>query len=188
MAGGTWDTQAIGIDLEVAYNDVIYGDSSVGSGVGDGSDVIFGQRGNDLLNGGGGDDTIFGDRASNGSGFQTDLPKVINAFRIIGAANGLNIALPIGGEVIVPGVNLLPSELTAYLPQIEIMPGASGVLGEFSAKTDITRVNGTRLEVFASVPPDVTRVRDLAYGNDAINGGLGNDTIFGDEGRVSRHR
>ena len=111
----------------MAYNDVIYGDSSVGNGVGDGSDVIFGQRGNDTLNGGGGDDTIFGDRASNGSGFQTDLPKIINAFRIIGAANGLNIALPIGGEVIVPGVNLLPSEMTSYLPQIEIMPGASGV-------------------------------------------------------------
>ena len=65
------------------------------------------------------------------------------------------------------------------------MPGASGALGEFSAKTDITRENGARLKVFASVLPDVTRVQDLTYGNDAINGGLGNDTIFGDEGRIS---
>lgn len=177
LAGGTWDTKAIGIDLEVAYDDHIEG--------GDGNDVIFGQRGNDTLLGGAGDDTIFGDRASNASGFQTDLPKIVNAYRIIDAAANLDISLPFGGEVVVPGVNLLPSELTNFLPQIEIMPGASGFLGEFSAKTDIMRANGTHIEVFASLLADVTRVKDLAYGNDTIDGGAGNDSIFGDDGRIT---
>ena len=177
LAGGTWETQAIGIDLEVAYDDHIDG--------GDGNDVMFGQRGNDTLLGGAGDDTIFGDRASNASGFQTDLPKIVNAYRIIGAAPGLNISLPLGGELVVPAVNLLPSELTTALPQIEILPGASGFLGEFSAKNDITSFDGNHIEVFASVLADVTRVKDLAYGHDIIDGGVGNDSIFGDDGRIT---
>ncbi|MGB3415081.1 MAG: calcium-binding protein [Mesorhizobium sp.] len=177
LAGGTWDTQALGIDLEVAYDDTIDG--------GEGNDVIFGQRGNDTLNGGDGDDTIFGDRASNGSGFQTDLPKIVNAYRIIGADAALGIELPLEGELVVPGVNLLPQELTNALPQIELLPGAAGFLGEFAARNDVTRTDGNRIEIFASVLADVTRVGDLAYGSDTIDGGAGNDTIFGDDGRIT---
>lgn len=172
-----WNTQAIGLDLEAAYDDVITG--------GDGNDVIFGQRGNDTLNGGGGDDTIFGDRASNTSGFNTDLPKIVNAFRVIGAAQGINVTLPFGGELVVPPANLLPAELTNAMPQIELYPTAEGFLGEFFGKNSITVAGNQSFKAFASLIGDVTRVGDLAYGNDIIDGGAGRDTIFGDDGRVT---
>ncbi|MEP6565327.1 MAG: hypothetical protein ABJB10_09315, partial [Mesorhizobium sp.] len=176
--GPAWNTKALGIDLEAAYNDHIDG--------GDGDDEMFGQRGDDTLLGGTGNDTIFGDRASNTSGFQTDLPKIVNAFRIIAVTDPtVNVQVPVDGLLVVPGVNLLPSELTNYLPQIEIMAGASGFVGEFSAKNTLLRGNGNHFQVFASVLADVTRVKDLAFGNDIIDGGVGNDSIFGDDGRIT---
>jgi Ca2+-binding RTX toxin-like protein len=97
----------------------------------------------------------------------------------------VNVTVPIDGLVVVPGVNLLPSELTNALQQIEIMPGAAGFLGEFSAKNTMLRGNGNHFQVFASVLADVTRLKDLAYGNDGIDGGSGNDSIFGDDGHIT---
>ncbi|MCO6049621.1 hypothetical protein NGM99_07425 [Mesorhizobium sp. RP14(2022)] len=174
-SSGAWNTQAIGVDLEPAYNDFIDG--------GAGNDVLFGQRGNDTLIGGDGDDVIFGDRASNATGFKTDLPQIVNAFRIIGQAAGLNLNLPLGGEIVVPGVNMLPAELINAMPQLDILPSAGGMVGEWASKTALGRTDGTRLSVMASAVPDITRVRDQLFGNDWIHGGAGSDTVFGDDGR-----
>src|SRR5690606_728115 len=143
------------------YDDVIDG--------GDGKDVLFGQRGNDVITGGTGDDTIFGDRATSYAGFATDLPAISNAFRIVGAAQGLDIELPVTGELVVPAVNLLPWEITPYLPQIDVFPDVNGALAGFAERTDIAR-DDSRLKVFASVLADVTRASGLAYGDDNISG------------------
>ena len=171
-----WNTAVVGLNLEAAYNDYIEG--------GDQDDVLFGQRGDDTIKGGVGNDTIYGDRASNSAGFVTDLPGIINAYRIVTAVSALEFVLPVGGEIVVPAANLLPWEITPYLPQVDVFPNASGPLAGFAAKTDITLEAASRFTVFASIVPDVTRATGVVFGNDSIDGGDGKDTIFGDDARM----
>ena len=173
---GAWDTEAVLVDLVPADNDTIYGDA--------GDDVLFGQRGNDKIYGGDGNDTIFGDRASNTAAFATDLPLIMNTVLIIGQAAGLSFNLPAGGQLVVPAINLVPSALTPNSPQLELFQPGAGALYDLQQNTGLARADGSELAVYASVVTDIVHGGDALYGNDTIDGGNGNDTVFGDDGAI----
>ena len=169
---GTWATSALTVSLARADDDIIDG--------GDGNDVLFGQRGNDTLFGGAGDDLIYGDRASNLAETTSDKPTIVNAIRLIGAAPETGLALPLGGEVVVPAVNLLPGALSAGAPRIELYPSMAGVASDIAGSDPIRRADGAVLTVYASMVPSLYGSNGVLAGNDIINGGAGNDTIYGD--------
>ncbi|WP_348641977.1 calcium-binding protein [Methylobacterium sp. WL9] len=174
-AGGA-TTAALTVSLAAAYDDTIDG--------GDGNDVLFGQRGNDTLRGGGGDDLIFGDRASNLSETVSDQPGIVNAIRLIGAAPGTGIALPLGGEVVVPAANLVPAALGVGAPRIEVYPAMAGVAADIAGADPIRRSDGGNWTVYASLVPSIYNANGVLAGNDTIDGGAGNDTIYGDSGET----
>ncbi len=171
-AGSTWATSALTLSLARADDDVIAG--------GEGNDVLFGQRGNDRLIGDGGDDLIYGDRASNLSETASDRPTIVNAIRLIGAAAETGLVLPFGGEVVVPALNLLPGAFGAGAPRIEVYPSMAGVVSDIAGSDPIRRSDGASLTVYASLVPSLYGTNNVLAGNDVIDGGAGNDTIYGD--------
>ncbi|MFF9468200.1 MULTISPECIES: hypothetical protein [unclassified Methylobacterium] len=171
-AGGAWATSALTVSLARADDDIIAG--------GDGNDVLFGQRGNDTLMGGAGDDLIYGDRASNLSEIASDKPTIVNAVRLIGAAAETGLVLPLGGEVVVPALNLLPGAFGAGTPRIEVYPSMAGVVPDIAGSDPIRRGDGAMLTVIASLVPSLYGTNNVLAGNDVIEGGAGNDTIYGD--------
>ncbi len=171
---GAWYTRMLAVTLAPASDDHLSG--------GDGNDVLFGQRGNDTIEGDGGDDVIFGDSASNTSSIVTDLPTIINAVRLTAAAAGTDIALPLGGEVVVPAVNLLPASLNANAPRIEVYPAIADATSDLTGAGTLLATDGTKLQVYVALAPSLLTVARQPTGNDVLDGGAGNDTIFGDDG------
>ena len=172
-----WQTQALLVSLTPVTGSTIVG--------GSGNDVIFGTLGNDTITGGSGNDVIFGDRASNTLSYATDIPHVVNGVLITGAANAASLALPFNGQLVTPGVNLLPSALTAGMPQVELGPAAdAGSLRAMAQSGDLTRADGSTLKVYASVVPDLIHNKNALPGSDVINAGSGNDVVFGDYGLI----
>ncbi|NQV45079.1 MAG: hypothetical protein HQ501_09265, partial [Rhodospirillales bacterium] len=173
---GAWDTDALLVDLVAANNDIIEG--------GDGDDYLFGQRGDDTLSGDGGNDVLFGDRASNTSPFITDMPQIINGIRLLPGGINDPLVLPAEGQVVVPDAHLLPSSFTTHAPQLDLLHDVAGELQDLAQNDKLTRTDGMALNVYASVVPDVVHGSDALPGNDTLNGGAGDDTIFGDDGQI----
>ncbi|MGF3026370.1 hypothetical protein ACQVP2_26550, partial [Methylobacterium aquaticum] len=177
MAGGNLDTSVLAVSLAPAGNDLIDG--------GDGDDGLFGQRGDDTIRGGAGDDLIFGDRASNTAETASDMPTIVNAVRLIGAPDSAGLDLPLGGAVVVPAANLMPQVLNGSAPHITVYPNLAGALGEIAGAGPIRRNDGTALTVYASVVPNLVDTHGVLPGNDVIEGGAGDDTIYGDDVQIS---
>ncbi|WP_374624712.1 calcium-binding protein, partial [Devosia sp.] len=178
---GAWATSALLVELESGWNDTLQGE--------DQDDLLIGQRGSDSLAGGNGNDTLFGDRATNLSSVSTDLPLIINAVRLIGASSAAGVFIPIGGQVVTPMVDLMPSALNPNAPQLNLIPDAAGRLADMARNDRLIELAGSgfgasTLEVFASLVPDLVHSEDTLPRGDALSGGDGNDTIFGDDGLI----
>ena len=172
---GVWETQALLLSLIADGNDIIT--------VGSGNDVIIGQGGNNTITAQGGNDIIFGNAASNTSPIASDIPWIVNAV-VIAASNIPQISVPTGGEIVVPTVNLQPSALTPNAPQLEMAPPGFGALGGLAQGVNLALVGGGELTVFASVVPNLLDGSPALPGSNTINGGNGNDTIFGNFGYI----
>ncbi len=172
-----WQTEALLVSLTPVTGSTIVG--------GSGNDFIFGTLGNDTITGGSGNDVIFGDRASNTLSSATDIPHIVNGVLITGAASATSLALPFNGQLVTPAVNLLPSALTAGMPQVELGPATdAGSLRAMAQSGDLARSDGTTLKVLASVIPDLIHNQNALPGSDVINTGSGNDVVFGDYGLI----
>ena len=173
---GSQATALLAVSLGQAYDDVIDGDG--------GDDTIFGQRGDDTLRGGDGNDVIYGDRASNTAEYVSDQPTIVNAVRLMSAPASAGFALPLGGAVVVPAATLLPQALNATAPRIDIYPVMSGPISALSGAGPLQKQDGTSLTVYASVMPNLVDTHRVLYGNDTIDGGAGDDTIYGDDSQM----
>src|SRR5207253_3215161 len=132
----------------------------------------------------GGNDIIFGNAASNTSPVESDIPWIVNAVVIAASPGDGPIALPTGGQIVVPSVNLLPSALTPNAPQFEMAPSGFGALGALAEGGTLALANGKHLTIFASVVPSLLWGSPALPGSNIINGGSGNDTIFGNYGEI----
>ena len=174
---GAWETQALLLSLVADGNDTIT--------VGSGNDVIIGQGGNNTINANGGNDIIFGNAASNTSPVASDIPWIVNAVVIASTSGDAQIALPVAGQIVVPSVNLLPSALTPNMPQLEMAPQGFGALGGLAqGGTLALGASSAHLSIFASVVPGLLNGSHALPGSNIINGGNGNDTIFGNYGVI----
>jgi len=82
--------------------------------------------------------------------------------------------------VITSPVRLLPDELTFFMPHIEFV---SDVVPEFQALAEnsaLARIDGTSVVPYITVVADVVNHTDMLSGNETIDGGEGDDLIFGD--------
>ncbi len=174
---GAWETQALLLSLVPDGNNNIT--------VGSGNDVIIGQGDNNTITAQGGNDIIFGNGASNTAPVSSDIPSIVNAVSIVGAPADLPIVIPVGGQLVVPTVNLLPSALTTNTPQLAMAPPGFGTLGNLAQGGTLALASGADLEVFASVVPSVLNGSPALPGSNVINGGSGNDTIFGNYGQIA---
>ncbi len=175
---GAWGTDMILIDLVDAQDDILDG--------GEGDDVLFGQRGDDTIAGGAGNDLIFGDAASNLSALETDIPNIVNGVRLIGTTGdtAVPIALEQGGSLVMPWMTMNPMSSSVVTPGINLVPEHIGMFHDLSVDDALMRTDGTVSVPLASFTPDIAHNADALYGNDTIDGGDGDDLIFGDNGRV----
>ena len=174
-----WQAEALLVSLQPVTGSVVV--------AGSGDDVIFGTLGNDSITAGDGNDVIFGDRASNTSTYATDIPHIINGVLIVGDSSSMPFNIPSNGQgdLVTPAVNLLPSALTPNTPQIELAPSAgAGSLQSMVQSGNLVESNGTVVQIFASIVPDLIHNKDALPGNDTITVGNGNDVIFGDDGII----
>ena len=96
-----------------------------------------------------------------------------------------HLALPTNGQLVTPAVNLLPAALTAGMPQVELGPATdAGSLRAMAQSGDLTRIDGSTLQVYASVVPDLIHNKNALPGSDIINAGSGTDVVFGDYGLI----
>ena len=105
---------------------------------------------------------------------------------VIASTSGdAQIALPVGGQIVTPSVNLLPSALTPNMPQLEMAPQGFGGLGGLAQGGSLALAGSSaHLTVFASVIPSLLNGSPALPGSNTINGGNGNDTIFGNYGVI----
>jgi Ca2+-binding RTX toxin-like protein len=172
----SWQTEALLVTLQPVVGSTVT--------AGNGNDVIFGTLGNDTITAGDGNDVIFGDRASNTVSTATDIPHIVNGVLITDQTN-TSLDLPFNGQLVTPAVNLLPSALTPGAPQIELGPStAAGSLRAMAQSGNLVEANGTVIQVFASVVPDLIHNKNALEGNDTIKAGNGKDVIFGDYGLI----
>ena len=84
----------------------------------------------------------------------------------------------------VPQVNLVPSVLTANLPQLELGPSVAGAVQNYAQGGTLGLANGAVEQVYASVVPDVIHNANMIGGNDSITVGDGNNVVFGNYGVI----
>lgn len=179
---GAWDTKLLFIDLTDVHHNSLDG--------GKGDDVLFGHRGDDALMGGDGNDLIFGDQASNIVPFQTEIPHIFNSLRLMDndTETNLGIQLDETGSAIVNPISLLPDGLNHNSPFVfaasfgAILPNVFQDFVDAANIAPLTQSDGTQLHPYLSLVPDIVNHVDILSGNDAIDGGDGNDIIFGDKG------
>ena len=180
-----WDTNLWFLDLVEANHDTLDG--------GEGEDVLFGQRGNDILAGGDDNDIIFSDGVLNVVSFFTDIPHVFNDIRLIGIEDGADIpvTLELFGSVIIPPITLYPEELHLVTPFILSLPLVTALhetalnFADFLGSEALTRTtDGAAIVPYISIVPDIANHLGMLSGNDEIDGGNGDDIIFGDNTKI----
>ena len=168
-----WQTDALLVDLVGANDDTMDG--------GDDGDFIVGQRGDDTLTGGDGHDVLIGDQAVNATYFDTDLPQVVQAIRLVSEDPSVPVTLEPLGSVVIPKITSAPQELSgmgmpAITGLVNLLPGYVHQDVESSLPT----TDGLGLVPYMAIIPDTTHHVDLLAGNDTISGGDGDDLIVGD--------
>src|SRR5262249_50334105 len=172
-----WQTSALLLTLTRDGNDTIT--------VGSGNNVVIGQGGNNTITAGNGNNLIFGNNALNTTPTQDDLPHVIDAVVVVGAAQGTSLSIPTDGQLVVPSVNLLPSALTPSAPQIQYGLDGYGTLSGIANGGTLARTDGASLAVLASIVPDMLHGSTALPGSNTITVGAGNNTIFGNSGEIT---
>ncbi|WDQ14637.1 hypothetical protein [Rhodopirellula sp. P2] len=182
---GISQTVALLLDLVDADDDMVDG--------GDGNDIVLGQRGDDNLRGGIGDDLLIGDHGINVAPYETDLPQMIDATRLIAAVpgydslSGIELDLPGLGHLMVPDFVAEPGALVAERPRWDRVTDINAVLSNLANDDRISTTDNLRLSASVMITPDFLGHTDVLSGNDTINGddvaGLGNgdDWIVGDQ-------
>ncbi|SMP65938.1 Ca2+-binding protein, RTX toxin-related [Neorhodopirellula lusitana] len=177
-SGGFTQTVAILLDLVDADDDILDG--------GTGNDIALGQRGNDTLSGGEGDDTLIGDHGINVAPMETDLPQMVDAWRLIGVEagyddlSGIQLDLPGFGKVIVPELVAEPGELVAERPRWDRVTGVNATLSEIANQDLLVTDDDLRLSASIVLTPGFVGHTDSLQGNDTLNGNEGNDFLIGD--------
>jgi Ca2+-binding RTX toxin-like protein len=186
--------QAQTITLLADGNDVMEG--------GSGDDALFGQRGNDVIQGGAGqdylegnggddqmdgnsgDDLIIGDNSDNLVAFKTELPQVRHAYHVITQGAGTNFNLGVYGTLVTPTATLTPQLSFGLLPSFTLVAPPTINSATTPQPKQFSTVgliqNGVAVQPLLAIVPDLTHHLGLLAGNDALNGGTGEDTIVGD--------
>jgi Ca2+-binding RTX toxin-like protein len=174
-AFGSWYTEALFVRLVQGGNDIEDG--------GAGNDVIFGQGGNDTIGGGSGDDVIFGDSATNEIPLRGSIPQVVKGVRLLGldSADAAPYTIANQGVFIATPLTLRPEELTFNVPQIAEDSSVRGGLYSQAGSTTLLRPDGWQMQDFIAFTPDLLNSGSALPGNDTLDGGVGNDWIFGDD-------
>ncbi len=92
--------------------------------------------------------------------------------------------LPAGGLIVTPSMMLQPTALTFENPQLVLPPQGFGTLAGLAAGGNIEIGGGGYLQVYASLVPSVLNGSPGLPGSNTINGGAGNDVIFGNFGQI----
>ncbi len=174
-----WETEALLLSLSVDGND------NITTGTGSNS-VVIGQGGNNTITALGGSDYLFGNYASSTSPVASDFPWIVNADVIVASPGNAAIAaqLAAGGQIVVPAMNLQPSALTATDPQLVMPPPGFGNLSGLAGGGNLSIGGGQQLQIYASIVPSVLDGSPGLPGSNTINGGSGNDVIFGNFGQI----
>ncbi|CAO4179756.1 hypothetical protein CFFPNG_03452 [Methylorubrum aminovorans] len=88
--------------------------------------------------------------------------------------------LPLGGEVVVPALNLLPGAFGVGIPPIEVYSPMASVVSDIVGSDPIRHGDGARLTVYASLVTSQYGTNSMLAGNDTIEGGAGDDLVVGD--------
>ena len=167
-----WDTSILLVDLAAAGDDIIDG--------GEGEDVILGQRGDDDINGGGGADLIIGDNATSLVQFDSTMPHIIHGLRVLDVAADVPIDIEFGGSVVVPEIAVTPQNLSLTKPISDVFTDVSPELQVIATDDSLSTTDGRFLVPYVSLVPDIARHADVLAGSDTIDGGAGDDSIYGD--------
>ncbi|MCG8449553.1 MAG: hypothetical protein MI725_08240, partial [Pirellulales bacterium] len=181
---GAWRTQLLLVDLTEPNNEMIDG--------GDGDDVIIGHRGDDMLSGSDGNDLIIGDAARYYLPFDSNIPHITNTLRLLDIADGVNTSLVLGpdGSVVAMPVTLRPEEFSYNSPYGEpaifgnVVSSVQNEMLQMTSADTLEQSDGTRVNPFVAIVPDVVHHLDVLSGNDQLDGGAGDDFIIGDEAVV----
>lgn len=149
--------------------------------------MLFGQHGNDALQGGDDDDLIVGDHALNVLPYWTDVPHISQGLRSIGNVDtSMGIQLEEFGSVISAPMTFMPEEVQMNDP-FNVPLAAGHVIAETQSKLfeeaglqHLLLSDGTTLRIYAEVVSDVTHHAGVLPGNDMISGNGGDDWIFAD--------
>ena len=168
----TWDTEILLVSLEPFGNDSADG--------GRGDDVIFGHYGNDQLSGGSGADIIHGDGVNLLAPFRPDAPLVQTGLRLLSTASGVPLTLSEGGSVVTPRVIVDPNGGAELDSGVALIPDiVRDTFGHLSSEA-IERPDGSSLVNYTQLVSDAINHSSVSSGQDSIQGGSGNDLLFGD--------
>ena len=171
-----WNTEVLLVDLVESGHDVIDG--------GDDADVILGQRGDDNISGGAGADLIIGDNATSLIQFESTMPQIVHGLRFLEVAADVPVELEFGGTVIVPEIEMTPQDLSLTKPFSDQITDVSPELQAIATDDALPTTDGRSLVPYVSMVPQIGGHADVLAGNDTIDGGTGNDEIYGDNLRA----
>lgn len=170
-------------------------DAVNGSG---GNDILFGEAQDDRMEGGAGDDILFGgfhDDALRGGadddllmgGAGADTLSGEDGNDVIIGGSDFDRLYGGAGDDVVSGVELRPEDrgdpqlgqvVDQMMTLVELRHGAEAA-EQFSARIE-------RSVLSSNVPEQTPENSGLVLGSDVVEGGAGNDTLFGDEGDLLR--